>query len=290
MGYGVFNAVRLHARDFYYLAGAAYGKIAFDKSRASVLCNSYPKSGTHLLHQILKQIPSYAFWNDIVSVQALSGVMNTQAHLGWKLGSAPAGSIVRSHLTYSAEVMAVLAEREYKKIFICRDLRDVALSHAKWVVKEPRIFLHNIYKDHYKDDSARLMASIRGVPLGTPFGSNVSHPSIGEDFARWSGWLSDQDTLVVRFESLVGSRGGGDDDLRWETIRGILNHIGVEMTNSEIHKVFSFEALNPAAAHTFRKGQIGGWREVYTTEHVEAFKTVAGQTLIDLGYESDYAW
>lgn len=290
MSYGVVNAVRLNARDMYYLADASYRRLSLNKSVSNVLCNSYPKSGTHLLHQILKQVPEYSFWNDIVSVQALSGVMNTKNHLKWKLASAPNGSIIRSHLMHCPEVLEVLAERKYRKIFIHRDLRDVALSHAKWVVKEPRIFLHKIYNEYYTSDDARLMASICGVPLGTPFGSNVSHPSIGQDFSRWHGWLSDKDTLVVRFEDLVGSRGGGDDDVRWAAIRRILTHIEVEMSDSELHSKFSFEALNPRSAHTFRKGQIGGWKEVYTMDHVEAFKRVAGDMLIDLGYESNLTW
>ena len=57
------------------------------------------------------------------------------------------------------------------------------------------------------------MASIRGVPLGTPFGSNVSQPDIGQNFSRWQGWWSDPETLPVRFEDLVGESGGGEKRL-----------------------------------------------------------------------------
>jgi hypothetical protein len=36
---------------------------------------------------------------------------------------------------------------------------------------------------------------------------------------------------------------------------------------------------------TFRKGQIGGWREEFSSEHEQAAKEVAGPLLVELGYE-----
>jgi len=191
---------------------------------------------------------------------------------------------------YVPEVLDVIKARNSKVLFMHRDLRDVALSHAKWVMKEPRIFLHDIYQNYYKNDDERLMASICGTPLGTPFGSNVSHPSIGQDFKRWEGWLSAPDTLSVSFEQLVGSRGGGLDESRWNTIREILNHLECEMTDSEMYDKFSYDALNPNRAHTFRKGQIGGWKDAFNEDHKAAFKKEAGDLLIGLGYEKDGQW
>ena len=38
---------------------------------------------------------------------------------------------------------------------------------------------------------------------------------------------------------------------------------------------------------TFRKGQIGGWREEFSEEHAQAARETAGQLLVELGYEAD---
>ena len=103
-----------------------------------------------------------------------------------------------------------MQEFNCKVLFIYRDLRDVAVSHARWVTKEERIFLHDIYQRHSSFDE-QLMSSIKGVPLGSPLGSNVSQPDIGSDFARWRGWINDPNTLAVKFEDLVGERGGGSE-------------------------------------------------------------------------------
>jgi hypothetical protein len=254
-----------------------------------VLCNSYPKSGTHLLFQVLSAIPGWKPWADIVSMQALSGTMNTANHIRWKLGSVPGGSIVRSHLMYCPEVLRILAERTCTKLFIYRDLRDVALSHAMWVSRTPRYFLHPIYAGMNSDEE-RVMASIVGVPLGSPFGSNVSQPSIAQDFERWKGWLGSPGTLSIRFEDLVGHRGGGDEAARQATIRKILGHLGVEMPAEEIGRQFSDEKLEPSKSLTFRKGAINDWRAAFTSTHKAAFKAVAGNLLIELGYEKSNDW
>ena len=41
---------------------------------------------------------------------------------------------------------------------------------------------------------------------------------------------------------------------------------------------------------TFHKGQIGAWKTEFTENHKKLFKEIAGQLLIDLGYEKDYNW
>ncbi|MGB3612659.1 MAG: sulfotransferase domain-containing protein [Elainellaceae cyanobacterium] len=260
--------------------------------KSIVLCNSYPKSGTHLLYQILYSAQEFKKWDDIVSVQALCGIMNTASHVRWKVGSAPDGSIVRSHLMYDNHILDVLQEFNCKALFIYRDLRDVAVSHARWVTKEERIFLHEVYKSYPKFDD-QLMRSIKGVPLGTPFGSNVSQPDIGTDFSRWKGWVSDADTCAVKLEDLVGARGGVSEYTRLYIVEQILDHLEIPMSTQKIRSQFASNALDPGESHTFRKGgkgSIGGWKAIFNEDHKTAFKQAAGQDLIDLGYEANFDW
>ena len=294
MSYQSYNIARLHARDLVFRLKYTGKNVLRGRQRQKPLisCNSYPKSGTHLLYQILYSLPGLAQWDDIVSVQALCGVMNTASHVRWKLGSAPDGSIVRSHLMCTEEIRSILADEQCKQLFIYRDLRDVAVSHARWVLKEPQIFLHDIYTQLPNFDD-QLMSTIKGVPVGTPFGSNVSQPDIGQDFDRWIGWVSDPDTLAIRFEDLVGDRGGGSEEKRFDSILKILDHLKISMSTDEIKHRFSSNMLNPAESHTFvkgGKGKIGGWREFFNETHKAEFKKVAGHHLINLGYESDLQW
>ena len=296
MNYQLQNAARLHSRDLVF--ATAYwrekliNQLRGNTAKSLVLCNSYPKSGTHLLYQILYSVPGLQPWDDIVSVQALCGIMNTASHVRWKVGSAPDGSIVRSHLMHCDEILNVLQEFDCKTLFIYRDLRDVAVSHARWVTKEERIFLHDAYTQQANFDE-QLMSSIKGVPLGTPFGSNVSQPDIGTDFSRWQGWVSDPNAYAVKFEDLVGERGGGSEEKRLYLIEQILEYLGISLSSEQIKSRFASYALNPEESHTFRKGgkgSIGGWKALFKDEHKAAFKAVAGETLIELGYEQTMDW
>lgn len=294
MSYQAYDVARLHARDLVFQLRYAQRNFLNRRHRKNpiVNCNSYPKSGTHLLYQILYSLPGLSKWGDIVSVQALCGIMNTDSHIRYKIGSAPEGAIVRSHLMYAKEIRTILAAEPCKQLFIYRDLRDVAVSHARWVLKEPQIFLHDIYKQLPSFD-AQLMSTIQGVPLGTPFGSNVSQPNIGQDFSRWLGWIDDPDTLAIRFEDLVGDRGGGSEEKRFQMISQILDHLEISLSSDKLKSQFSSHTMNPSESHTFikgGKGMIGSWEKFFKQAHKEAFKKVAGNLLIELGYEKNLNW
>lgn len=293
MSYQIYDIARLQARDFFFYSRCWKESILSRETKSLIMCNSYPKSGTHLLYQILYSIPGYQKWEDIISVQALCGIMNSANHIRWKIGSVPDKSIIRSHLMHSPEILEILHEQgNFNKFFIYRDLRDVAVSHARWITKEPRIFLHKPYLEK-KSFNEQLMSSIRGVPVGSPLGSNISQPDIGQDFARWKGWISDPDTMAIKFEDLVGERGGGSEQTRLALIEEILDRLKISLSSQQIHSRFASNIMNPEESHTFKKGgkgQRGGWKEIFTNDHKEAFKKVAGELLIDLGYEVTLDW
>ena len=137
------------------------------------------------------------------------------------------------------------------------------------------------------------MSSIRGVPLGSPFGSNVSQPDIGTDFLRWKGWIDNSEAFAVKFEDLVGERGGGSEDKRLYLVEQILDYLSISMPSDQIKEKFASYVLNPEESHTFKKGgkgNIGGWKTFFKDEHKTEFKKVAGHLLIDLGYEPDMDW
>jgi sulfotransferase 6B1 len=294
MSYKLRQSAGLYGRDLKFLIKSLMQKSTHLGKRKIplIICNSYPKSGTHLLYQILYSIPELQKWNDIVSVQALCGVMNSASHVRWKISSAPDASIVRSHLMHCKEICQILEQEYCKKLFIYRDLRDIAVSHARWVVKEPKIFLHPIYVNKITFDE-QLMSSIKGTPVGSPFGSNLSQPDIGQDFLRWKGWINDSETLAIKFEDLVGERGGESEDKRIHTVEKILDHLEIKISPELVRAQFTSTVMNPQESHTFQKGgqgSTGNWKKYFTNEHKSAFKKVAGDLLIDLGYETDLHW
>jgi hypothetical protein len=92
----------------------------------------------------------------------------------------------------------------------------------------------------------------------------------------------------VQFEKLVGPLGGGTRQAQYGEIRRIAAHLSIALDTDEVEDIA--ENVYYHRSSTFRKGIVGDWKNHMTPEHKAAFKEVAGQLLVDLGYEADEDW
>jgi hypothetical protein len=93
--------------------------------------------------------------------------------------------------------------------------------------------------------------------------------------------------LAVAFEELVGTPAA-----RFTALARVLRHVAVELpTNRETAVVASMEeAIDPSDSSTFRQGLIGAWRDEFDDVTKRVFGAIAGDLLIDLGYEIGNDW
>jgi len=87
---------------------------------------------------------------------------------------------------------------------------------------------------------------------------------------------------------LVGPKGGGDLVRQLDALRSIANHISISISEAQLHYVG--DQCYSSKAATFRKGQIGDWINYFEPEHKDVFKALAGELLIELGYEETFDW
>jgi hypothetical protein len=92
---------------------------------------------------------------------------------------------------------------------------------------------------------------------------------------------------VVKFEDLVGTRGGGSTEAQRLAVEGVASHLGVEV-EERTRGVVEEDLFG--VGRTFRKGQIGGWRKEFSAEHKRAVKGVLGSLLVEWGYEAGPNW
>jgi len=130
------------------------------------------------------------------------------------------------------------------------------------------------------------MATINGFERDVSADARLD--SIGEIFEGFVGWFDDPSTLVVRFENLIGARGGGDSEKQLAEIRRIGNFVGRPLSLEQTRQIA--KNMYGKGGLTYRKGQAGDWRDYFTEAHRRAFNEVAGNILIKLGYESDTTW
>jgi hypothetical protein len=246
---------------------------------------SFPKSGTHLLDQILlgfSRVAPYAkrLHSFYAEYEGESGQKRSpEQALGW-LDSLRPGDIASAHLFARPETVNRVCSTRFIPYFIFRDPRDVVVSHVFYVTDMEALHVHHEYYASLPDLESRLRVSILGRPE-----AGVEFPDIAARFAPYLGWLDQPSVMAIHFENLIHDRAA--------ILNRILDHFlhCVPLRVSRETILESLEAsINPSRSPTFRSGKTGEWRTFFTEEHKRLFKDVAGDLLIRLGYEKDNHW
>jgi hypothetical protein len=175
-----------------------------------------------------------------------------------------------------------------KVLGILRDPRDMAVSFAKYVSQTETHYLFGDYQKRSEAD--QLMTSIVGmtdVQLSDAAPDAPRLLDIGQVVSSMLPWTELPGAYTTSFEKLVGPAGGGTWAEQIAEIGKIAEHLGLDCSQPQLDAV---AGLAFGDSLTFRKGLIGDWRIHFSPEHKRAFKAVAGQLLIDLGYEHDFDW
>ena len=93
--------------------------------------------------------------------------------------------------------------------------------------------------------------------------------------------------FLIKFEDLVGSKGGGSDKKQYKTIKALLKFLGLKRSEKRI-KYAQKHLFGDSP--TFRKGQIGAWKKHFKPEHIALFKERMNHTLLEWGYEDHEDW
>lgn len=241
---------------------------------ARVLVNSLPKAGTHLVESLLDVCP----W--VINNKKRTIREQEFRVVRDKLRRIRPGFFQTAHLGFRRELLEYLESQGIKVIEVVRDPRDVVVSRWKYISG-----VHVAHKAHrelmrIRDDEARLSACILGIP-------NVIKP-IGEVLREHKAWLSDRYSLVVRFEDLIGPRGGGTRELQLKVIKDVLTYLGFDSDDAVVEdmakQVFSENSI------TFSDPGINKWKRYFSDEQKVAFKNSAGKELIAFGYEESFDW
>jgi hypothetical protein len=269
--------------------------------KPKVFINSIPKAGAHLVvkalelvgltqgtrsigsatvigrHQAIKMfLRGPRLGSDVVVVGIELPAPVRAAWIRRRLGGIESGQFSRGHVRFTEYFAHLLESGGLRTIHVIRDPRDVAVSHAHYMLARPRHPFHRHYRE-LGDWSSRLAFSITGGPV-----PGVGYlASLGARYRLMEGWARDPQVLQVRFEDLVGSGGGGKDDLQRETIAQILQFVEREPTEEIVGR--TVENLFGGTS-TFREGQIGSWQDGFEPVHKELFQSLADDLLERWGY------
>jgi len=241
-----------------------------------VLANSIPKAGTHLLSLCLSRIPGLVQFPSHVDLTIPDHRIQKQ------LDDLRSGTFLTAHLPFRDLYHDSLIAKNGVVFLLIRDPRDIVVSHFYYVTYRFQKHHLNQFYASLPSDSDRLMASIQGVKQGNPPLENIA--TRYRDFLSWC----DKGAIIIQFEELVGQAGGGTLSKQVMTIRHIAQSVGIHLASAQVNKIAN-EIYNPRST-TFRKGVIGDFRSHFADKHKDAFKTIACDLLIELGYETSDDW
>jgi hypothetical protein len=251
----------------------------------SLFGNAKPKSGSHLLLQILNgftQIMPYKYVEaDPVRTITKDGRRKSEGEVLEELEQIPRGVIGWGYVEPSPQNVTFLCKPERVNYFIYRDPRDMLVSQVFFATDmNEEHGMHEYYKS-LPDFGERLKVAITGIDQ-----DGLYMVSVKQRYASVFEWREQPNVMCIRFEDLINDR-----DATLDAMLDEVESIGYKIpTPREKSLSILVEAIQPRRSHTFRSGKVGGWQEHFTEEHKQLFKDVTGDLLVRLGYEKDEDW
>lgn len=274
----------LRAPGKYVQAALRWKRLSF-RDAPPIFGNSKPKSGSHLLLQVLNgftQIMPYKYvQSDPVRTIEKKGRRKSDEEVSRELKRIPHGVIGWGYVEASPENVAFLCQPHRVNYFIYRDPRDMLVSQVFFATDmHEEHGMHKFYKS-LPDFSERLKVAITGIDQ-----DGLYMVSLKQRYASVFEWLEQPHVMCIRFEDLINNQKPTLDAMLDE-----VESIGYQIPTPR-EKALSVlaKAIQPRKSHTFRSGKTGGWREHFTEEHKNLFKDIAGDLLVKLGYEKNNDW
>lgn len=266
------------------LAGLRWGSTT-QRQVPAVLGNAMPKSGSHLIIQVLQGLvklgpfvnPGFPPVNraednrKLPPEQILANIQRMRR-----------GDIAYGYVKARAPFISALTQPDRATIFVYRDPRDMIVSHVFYATEMHSWHgMHQFYNETLQTTEERINAAICGVDAP---GAELS--GVRRKYDDYLGWLNVPEVLCLQFEDLILDR-----DAALGRILDYLAERGFEPRVARPAAVAALaEAVQPKKSGTFRKGKPGNWREHFTPDNVRQFKEQTGDLLVRLGYEDSPDW
>jgi len=291
---------------------------ASDKAKShkhdNIMCVTIPKSGTHLLVKCLallnlKNLP-FAYNEKFNLDEKMRKAIERNKKLapdydkgavhipsvgvqppqyiarGMKRGG---GHVYKAHWPYTRQSEQFFDQHTKANFFVIRDPRDMIVSMAFFVHKGPdglKMDVNDLIFDFIDGRQQHFVPWAVGI--------NETYPLLYElgvtgFYKLYLPWMKARKFCTVKFENLIGSKGGGSDEAQLLEIKNIAKYLGLNLNDSQVKKVIDNLF---GQSSTFREGQIGSWKKYFTVDMKAAFKKAPGacELLIALGYEKDTKW
>jgi hypothetical protein len=259
--------------------------------KPKIFINGFPKSGLHLT-ELMATCMAKPFvekpWVGSFKGNAWLTEYQDIEYIKARFWCPTPDTYIKGHCGYTDEIGQMLYDYDFAVIFVCRDLRDVAVSQSYHVTLEDKRLVHpdkEIYQK-LKTHEDVLKAVITGLE---------GYPGLIERWETYAGWYDTQWALKLHFEHILhNTRNTAELMVRYVYGRAAqIKGLSIKLNGEDVdHMVDAMVKMSKKTelSVTYRKGTSGQWREEFTPEIKDLFKERAGDWLIRMGYEKDNDW
>jgi hypothetical protein len=251
----------------------------------AVLGNAMPKSGSHLIIQVLQGLTRLGPFVNPGFPPVNRGEDNhklTEPEVLANIRRMRPGDIAYGYISAKEPFLSALKQPGRATVFVYRDPRDMIISHIFYATQmHPGHWMHRYYTEELHTMEERINAAIQGVEEP---GSELT--PVSTRYEGYMDWLSQPEVLSMRFESLIQEREAATGQILDYLARfGFTPQVPRQQAVNTL-----VAAIAPRKSGTFRKGKPGNWQEHFTLTNKSRFKDATGDLLVRLGYETDQSW
>lgn len=249
-------------------------------SNEKAIIISIPKSGTYFFAELLNMlgleftklhISEHVFTDyrfaTLNEARSMSEKFSVEMELENSIKFINTGQFAVGHLPCFDSVKMVL--KNFKKIFVYRDLRDVFISHLRFVCSTER---------EVKDTQ-----SFRDLPDGVE--KMLAHMKVFRYFLigeaeKLLGWLNEKDVFITSFEDLYGDNG---KKIQIEVINELCKFLNISYEQIDHDKIMYQLIRTPTITWSGNRSK----REIFWNDKVESFfEEIGGKKINEqLGYK-----
>ena len=262
-----------------------------------VFINSLPKSGTNLVAKALQLFGYKALHTVAVTIRDdipyswVRQICSTFDNKYYSIGVDVPKKVPQIYVNYliskinkaefrgghivDSSFYQLLGNKNVSPILIVRDPRAVLASYVPYVKRFKGHRLYPLFKSMSEIDAYQFAlhgGEWKGILQPSLLNRCLQIDAMKKDF---------KDTqLTLRFEDIVGAKGGGDDALQVQALQNLAN-----FTQADSKRIdFVQKNLFGEGRDTFRKGQIHSWTEEMPKEIIEESSELLTSIIEKWGY------
>jgi hypothetical protein len=259
---------------------AEYDKSIWPINHDLFVFHAIPKCGTHFAARLISLMTHKDLCGGPLSLKNFQAISK-------------ANQCLHLLIPFTLKAQNIINHLHHKVVSIVRDPRDALISHVFYM----RTFAKNPGKPLKRDffivgkdfDHLTLEQQITSLIVG-----NEHAPSYIDFYLQRVGWCKQPSNLMLKYEDLIGFKGGGDDDIQKENIKNLAAYINLPLSEEKLQDIMDNLYIDFGEVHVedkiFKRSTTHNWRKFLTPEQIDLLKPKIGDILILLGYEKDLDW